>query len=111
VPHIRHITWTANETFVDPAAFNYDRDDEILGAVKAHIAASGKFSLRNNHVALVTESEKKFTKDHLKQLVVARGFLPVICEWLTPEQVEDPQLRAKVAVVQHLLNEIWGDLA
>ena len=53
---------------------------------------------------------KPFTLKQLKDLVAARGFLQVMCNWIEPDQVEDDGIRGRVALIQQLLSEIWERL-
>lgn len=110
MPQIRHITWGVRELDIDPANYDFESDKDILHKVKETINTSPEYGQNNNHLSLIPPTDKKFTRDQLKQLLVARSFLPLICEWLEPGQIEDTRNRARVAIVQQLLTEIWEDL-
>jgi len=111
MPKIRHFAWVCKEMEYDPSEYDYISDAEFLDMDIMLVNRDPEcgFSttdLTNVH-ALMPKSEKQFTIEHLRQLVAARGFTEVMCNRLEPDQIQDEGIRSRVAIIQHLLSEIW----
>jgi hypothetical protein len=108
---IRHLAWAYREYIPEPADYQYAPPQDILDLDIKHLEANPQdgFSSREllNLLEFLPESPKQFTVDHLRQLVAARGFTEVMCNWLTPEQVADERIRARITFIQQFLSEIW----
>lgn len=111
---IRHLAWAFSEYNANPADYEYAADAEIVNVDKAYLEKDPNNgfspSQLTNILALRPKTAKQFTLKQLKELVAARGFLQVVCNWLEPDQVEDEGIRNRVAMIQHLLSEIWEKL-
>ena len=103
---LRQISYACRDYETDPADYGYLSHPEIL-------------ALANNNpkdlplttvVELCDATSKQFSVESLRQLVAARGFLAVFCNWLEPGQVEDESIRGSTAIIQHLLSDIWEKL-
>lgn len=111
MPKIRHFAWACEELDCDPRDYNYISDNEIVEKYRKHTEygpAAGFISKDLNSIlSLMPKSNKQFTIEHLRQLIAARGFTGIMCNHLEPDQIQDKEIRSRVAIIQHLLNEIW----
>jgi len=104
--NLRQITYACRDYSVDPADYGFASHEEILALVREN----PKEIPYTNVIEFQEKEDKKFSIEHLKQLVAARGFLEVFCDWVVPNQIEDKKLRGKTAIIQLLLSEIWEKL-
>jgi hypothetical protein len=105
---LRRMVYAVKDYTVDPKDYDYAPDEEIRAAEAEHIDLPRAEIIVK--VDLCTKEPKQFTQEHLKQLIATRGFLNVMCQWLEPDQIQDEEIRGHVALIQHLLNRVWGKL-
>ncbi len=112
--NIRHIAWAVQEYQANPSDYGYAADRDILAMDEVHLTQSPQDgfspSQLHNSLSLREKRTKQFSPKQIRELIAARGFLQVVCNWLDPEQVEDEAMRGRIALVQHVLSEIWGNL-
>jgi hypothetical protein len=106
MPKLRKLNWNVIEWPVEPSDYGFESDTEILAMVRKKPCPTDL----NAHIDLCQCKAKQFTRLHLQQLVAARGFLNVVCNWVEPDQIADAEVRTRVALIQHLLSEVWERL-
>lgn len=107
MPKIRHFAWVCKESEHDPKDYSYASDQAILELCQEDVLYEfDGYDLTNVH-ALMLKPDKQYTNEHLRMLVAARGFTETMCNWLEPDRIQDEGVRSRVAIIQHLLGEVW----